>query len=87
MHRRLSPSATRWLLKSWNFLVNTGLEINFVAIPEHTFCRAYVYKWELLYRAICCMQPGHLAMLPPGQRTHADGNMGGAGRLEMRAVA
>jgi hypothetical protein len=26
---------------------------------------------RLLYRAICCMQHGHLAMLPPGQRTHA----------------
>src|SRR5271155_4491769 len=83
--------------KIWGFLVNIGLQIKFASIPEPTFLpgiRVYtgiltIDEAKLLYPGDLLHEAGHLAMLPPGQRTHADGNVGdgGGGSLEMGAIA
>jgi hypothetical protein len=81
--------------KLTEFLVSIGLPVALAALPERTFLPGIavhsgvltIDESNLLYPGDLLHEAGHLAMLPPGQRTQAVGHLGDDGGLEMAALA
>jgi hypothetical protein len=77
------------------FLVGIGLQVEVAAAPGETFLpgiriqsgKVMIDEQRLLYPGDLLHEAGHLAMLPPSRRDHADGNMGDSGGIEMAAIA
>lgn len=77
------------------FLESIGLAVRFADIPDPTFLPGItvqngiltIDEPKLLFPGDLIHEAGHLAMLPPSQRAHADGHMGDDGGIEMAAIA
>jgi hypothetical protein len=77
------------------FLVSIGLPVTILESPDPTFLPGIgiqngtltIDEPRLLYPGDLLHEAGHLAMLPPSQRSHAEGNMGDDAGLEMAAIA
>ncbi len=91
-----SPSIRDPLVaKIAGFLTGIGLRVDFRADGEKTFLPGIgvrngiltIDEPRLLYPGDILHEAGHVAMLPPGERLEAHGDMGDSGGLEMAALA
>jgi hypothetical protein len=77
------------------FFAEIGLPFQFAELPGPTFLPGVaiqrgvltIDREKLLYPGDLLHEAGHLAVLPPAERTEADGDVGPDGGMEMAAIA